>query len=88
MNKIKLIWDFMGPFGKDTAVHHEKHLREFFNFEKKKLFSSGTESVNESHHIAFAIILKEELEEIKIILKPNEKSDNYIFENPRCPVEN
>ena len=30
MEKIKLIWDFRGHDGKNTAIHHEKHLKEFF----------------------------------------------------------
>ena len=52
MEKIKLIWDFRGPNGKNTATHHEKHLKEFFKIENKKMFQSGTESLNESHHLA------------------------------------
>ena len=40
MEKIKLIWDFRGPHGKNTATHHEKHLKEFFEIENKKLFKS------------------------------------------------
>ena len=30
MKKTKLIWDFRGLYGKNTAIHYEKHLREFF----------------------------------------------------------
>lgn len=71
MEKIKLIWDFNGPFGKNTAIHHEKHLKEFFKIENKKLIESGTEDLSELHHLAYAIILKEDLDEIKSILKPN-----------------
>ena len=70
MEKIKLIWDFRGPNGKNTATHHEKHLKEFFKIENKKMFQSGTESLNESHHLAYVIILKKDLDEIKLILKP------------------
>tara|TARA_Y100001970_G_scaffold111416_1_gene139066 strand:+ start:2379 stop:2612 length:234 start_codon:yes stop_codon:yes gene_type:complete len=71
MEKIKLIWDFRGPDGKNIATHHEKHLKEFFEIENKKLFESGTESLNEVHHLAYTIILKKDLNEIKLILKPN-----------------
>ena len=71
MEKIKLIWDFRGPHGKNTAIHHEKHLKEFFEIENKKLFKSGTETLNELHHLAYVIILKKDLNEIKLILKPN-----------------
>ena len=71
MEKIKLIWDFRGSDGKNIAIHHEKHLKEFFEIENKKMFQSGTEALNESHHLAYVIILKKDLNEIKLILKPD-----------------
>ena len=71
MVKIKLIWDFRGPNGKNTATHHEKHLKEFFKIENKKMFQSGTEALNELHHLAYIIILKKDLDEIKLMLKPH-----------------
>ena len=71
MEKIKLIWDFRGPHGKNTATHHEKHLNEFFKIENKKMFQSGTEALNELHHLAYVIILKKDLNEIKLTLKPH-----------------
>ena len=71
MEKIKLIWDFRGHDGKNTAIHHEKHLKEFFKIENKQLFESGYETLNELHHIAFIIILRENLNEIKLKLRPN-----------------
>ena len=71
MEKIKLIWDFRGPNGKNTATHHEKHLKEFFKSENKKMFQSGTEALNELHHLAYIIILKKDLDEIKLMLKPH-----------------
>ena len=71
MEKIKLIWDFRGPHGKNIAIHHEKHLKEFFRIENKKLLESGTESLNELHHLAYTVILKSDLDEIKLMLKPN-----------------
>jgi hypothetical protein len=71
MGKIKLIWDVRGPNGKNTAIHHEKHIKEFFEMEKKTLINSGVETLNEFHHTAFAVILKTDLEQIKLALKPN-----------------
>jgi len=71
MEKIKLIWDFRGPNGKKTAIHHEKHLKEYFEIEKKKLFESGTENLNEMHSLAYAIINKKDLNETRKILRPN-----------------
>ena len=71
MGKIKIIWDFRGPNRKNTAIHHEKHIKEFFEMEKKTLINSGVETLNEFHHTAFAVILKTDLEQIKLALKPN-----------------
>ena len=71
MEKIKLMWDFRGHDGKNTAIHQEKHLKEFFEIENKQLFESGYETLNELHHIAFIIILREDLNEIKLKLRPN-----------------
>ena len=71
MEKIKLIWDFTGPNGENTAIHHEKHLKEFFEIENKQLFKSGCENLNELHHIAYIVILREDLDEIKLKLRPN-----------------
>lgn len=70
MEKIKLIWDFWGPYSKNTALHHEIHLKEFFQEEKKLLIESGIDRINDSHHTAFIIIPKKDLNEIKLILKP------------------
>ena len=49
----------------------EKHIKEFFEMEKKTLIDSGTETLNEFHHLAFAVVLKADLEQIKSVLKPN-----------------
>ena len=71
MEKIKLIWDFRGPSGKNTAIHHERHLKEFFEIEKKGLIKSGVEAINEMHMSAYVIIDKKDLEFIKLALKPH-----------------
>ena len=71
MEKIKLIWDFRGPDGKNIAYSSRETFKRIFEIENKKLFKSGTESLNELHHIAYVIILKKDLNEIKLILKPN-----------------
>ena len=71
MEQIKLIWDFRGHDGENTAIHHEKHLKEFFEIENKQLFESGCETLNELHHLAYIIILREDLDEIKLKLRPN-----------------
>tara|TARA_B100001063_G_C16710134_1_gene527536 strand:+ start:438 stop:671 length:234 start_codon:yes stop_codon:yes gene_type:complete len=71
MNKIKIIWDFRGPVSQKIADHHEKHLQEFFKKENKKLFESGTEKLTEMHSITYSIIDQNDLNEIKITLRPN-----------------
>lgn len=71
MSYLKLIWDFKGPNSEHIAKHHEIHLKEFFDLEKKQLIKSGMESLNLSHHVAYAIIDKSDLEYIKKSLKPH-----------------
>ncbi|MDC1259101.1 hypothetical protein N8091_00010 [Flavobacteriaceae bacterium] len=71
MEKIKLIWDFRGPVGAQTAAHFKIHVLEFFATEKLLLLDSGVESVNEMHHFAYAVIDKQNLEVIKAALKPS-----------------
>ena len=36
MSYLKLIWDFKGPNSEHIAKHHEIHLKEFFDLEKKQ----------------------------------------------------
>ena len=75
MKKTKLIWDFRGPYGKNTAIHYEKHLREFFIVKKIKIIKSGIEVINEFHHSSYVIILNENLETIRSKLKPNREEN-------------
>ena len=75
MKKTKLIWDFRGPYGKNTAIHYEKHLREFFIVKKIKIIKSGIEVINEFHHSSYVIILNENLDTIRSILKPNREEN-------------
>ena len=75
MKKTKLIWDFRGPYGKNTAIHYEKHLREFFIVKKIKIIKSGIQVINEFHHSSYVIILNENLDTIRSILKPNREEN-------------
>jgi hypothetical protein len=70
MEQIKLIWDFRGPASSKTAAHFKIHLLEFFTSEKILLIESGVESLNENHHYTYAVIDKQNLELIKLALKP------------------
>ena len=75
MKKTKLIWDFRGPYGKNTSIHYEKHLREFFIIKKIKLIKSGIEVINEFHHSSYVIILNENIDTIRSKLKPNREEN-------------
>tara|TARA_B100001175_G_C19349700_1_gene561685 strand:- start:18 stop:251 length:234 start_codon:yes stop_codon:yes gene_type:complete len=77
MKKIKLIWDFRGINGQKTSIHQEKHLVEYFKLENKRLFESGTETVSEIHSFAYTIINIDDLDEIKMRLKPH-RAQNVI----------
>ena len=75
MKKTKFIWDFRGPYGKNTAIHYEKHLRVFFIVKKIKLIKSGIEVINEFHHSSYVIILNENIDTIRSKLKPNREEN-------------
>ena len=70
MQKIKLIWDFRGSNTLQMATHYNKHIKEFFELKNIDLIDSGHEMINESHHISFAIIKKEDVNLVKQVLKP------------------
>mgnify|MGYP006120412621 CR=1 FL=1 len=70
MEKIKLIWDFRGPVSPQTSAHFKIHLLEFFTSQKMLLIESGVVSVSEVHHYTYAVINKQNLEQIKSALKP------------------
>ena len=71
MQKIKLIWDFRGMNTLKMATHYNKHIKEFFELKNIDLIDSGHEIINESHHISFAIIKKEDVNLVKQALKPH-----------------
>lgn len=69
--KIKLIWDFRGPAAKQTAFHHELHLKEFLQQSQSELQITGHEEVNEYHHIAYMVVEKSSMIKIRDLLKPH-----------------
>lgn len=70
-DRIKFIWDFHGPNGKPTAEHHVKHLGEFVEAKDLDNILLGTESISPMHHIAYMVVPKEMVDELRSILKPN-----------------
>ena len=69
--KIKLIWDFKGPNGAQTAVHHEKHLKEYIAMEKLPLHITGYQNLNDLHSLAFMVIVEEDMMVFRDALKPH-----------------
>lgn len=70
-DKIKFIWDFHGRSGKPTAEHHIKHLGEFLEAKDLNHIPRGVEQIGANHYIAFLIVEKELVENLRAILKPN-----------------
>ncbi|MDG2343399.1 MAG: hypothetical protein P8L23_02360 [Flavobacteriales bacterium] len=71
MQKIKLIWDFRGSSDVQKATHYIKHLEEFFEEKNLELLEFGVETINDFHQLAFAVIKKEDVENVKHALKPH-----------------
>lgn len=69
--KIKLIWDFKGDDGEQTAKHHIIHLQEFSVKEKLILTEVGVEKLNESHYVAFLNVMESEVFTVRDALIPH-----------------
>jgi len=70
-SKIKMIWDFRGPDGKKIAEHHKIHLEEFAVREKLSVNITGVEVINDVHTIAYLVIEKSDMVQVRDALKPN-----------------
>jgi len=70
-NEIKLIWDFRGPASAKTAEHHEIHLKEYIVSEKLSPNITGFEILNEMYAIAFMVVTKENMIQVRDALKPH-----------------
>lgn len=68
---IKLIWDFKGPHGEQTAAHHCIHLKEFAIMEKLPYSEIGQTKLSEMHSIAFIIVPKSKMIIYRDALKPH-----------------
>lgn len=71
MPKIKLVWEFRGPAGYETAKHHVIHLNEYLH--KHQLTHCETKSVEINEVLATAelICLQQDLNQLKQDLKPH-----------------
>lgn len=69
--KIKLIWDFKGPDGLETAKHHCIHLNEFAQIDKLPYHEVNHKVLNEMHTIAFVVVDEEHMKVFRDALKPH-----------------
>lgn len=69
--KIKLIWDFKGPDGLETAKHHCIHLREFSEMENLPNHEIAHQQINEMHTIAFIVVDEANMKVFRDALKPH-----------------
>lgn len=69
--QLKLIWDFRGPVGLQTAKHHEIHLREYVKAEGLAMTIIGHQAIHEMHAIAFLVVTESQMIPIRDALKPH-----------------
>ncbi|OAB75689.1 hypothetical protein [Cochleicola gelatinilyticus] len=70
MEQIKLLWDFRGPNAAPIAQHHAIHLEDFAKLEQLSHYKVGTEIVTDMHHIAYLIVEKKHMDDLRARLKP------------------
>ncbi len=68
---IKIIWDFRGEDGHQTAIHHAIHLKEFCDKNKISYQQIDTQIINDFHSLAFITTLKENVVTIRDALRPH-----------------
>ncbi|WP_299684201.1 hypothetical protein [uncultured Dokdonia sp.] len=71
MRLLKLIWDFRGPAGAQTAVHHEIHLKEYAFAKALSTQITGVENLSELHSIAYLVVKEDEMRPVRDALKPH-----------------
>ena len=69
--RLKLIWDFHGPDAEKTATHHKTHLIEYAAYNKLELPVSGVEKISEQHFIAYLVVDRNKMPEVRDDLKPH-----------------
>ena len=69
--KLKLIWDFRGPFSHKTAEHHCIHLKEFAAIEKLNFYEVNATFIADMHSIAFIIVNEIDMKTFRDALKPH-----------------
>ncbi|CAI8335687.1 MAG: Uncharacterised protein [Cryomorphaceae bacterium] len=69
--KAKLVWIFSGEGALKTAEHHLMHLKEYSHKEKVDVIEFGTEEQTEFIAIAFMIVAKDLVNDLRQSLKPH-----------------
>ena len=70
--KAKLVWSFSGEVALKTAEHHLIHLKEYSDKEKVEFLEFGIEQQTEFTAIAFIIVTKDLVNDLRQILKPHQ----------------
>ena len=70
--KAKLVWSFSGEGAMKTAEHHLIHLKEYSKSEKVEVIEFGTEQQTEFTAIAFIIVAKDLVNDLRQSLKPHQ----------------
>ena len=69
--KAKLVWSFSGEGAMKTAEHHLIHLKEYSKSEEVEVIEFGTEQQTEFTAIAFIIVARDLVDELRQSLKPH-----------------
>jgi len=69
--KAKLVWSFSGEGALKTAEHHLIHLKEYSKSEKVEVIEFGIEEQTEFIAIAFIIVAKDLVNDLRQSLKPH-----------------
>ncbi|MBA6155919.1 hypothetical protein H3Z83_05215 [Tenacibaculum sp. S7007] len=69
--KLKLIWDFKGPDGLETAKHHCVHLKEFAQIDSLPYDEVDFKEINPMHTIAFIVVDESNMKIFRDALKPH-----------------
>ena len=69
--KAKLVWSFSGEVALKTAEHHLIHLKEYSHRDKVDVIEFGIEEQTEFIAIAFMIVNKDLVNDLRQSLKPH-----------------
>jgi len=70
--KAKLVWSFSGEGALKTAEHHLIHLKEYSKSENVEVIEFGTEQQTQFIAIAFIIVAKDLVNDLRQSLKPHQ----------------